>query len=192
MSHQEVLRLSRAWRADRNGWALRWLDRHEMRLLGDRVDDTVHQPAECPGAMGNETEMTEPDHADHAGDDRRVEDEGRCRERGIAAQHEGRQPGQPHLAAHAQQPLYSAVVLADDHYIGAAPQAARNLEVPVAPALVEHDEVFLRREKRHEAAEQELLLVAALTPLREKAGALAPIDARLLPGGVEPHLVVCL
>src|SRR6185437_2722473 len=74
----------------------------------------------------------------------------------------------------------AAVVLGADQDEGAAPQAARDLDVPVVPALVGDDKIFLRREEAHEAAEQHLLLVAAVAPIGEIEGALAPGEARRL------------
>src|SRR5262249_53978195 len=72
------------------------------------------------------------------------------------------------------------MILGADQDEGAAPQAACDLDVPVVPALVGDDEIFLRRQEAHEAAEQDLLFVAAVAPVGEIEGTLAPREARWL------------
>ena len=52
-----------------------------------------------------------------------------------------------HPAAHAQHALVAAVVLDRDHQLGARPQAAVHLDVPLAPALIDRDLVAARIEE---------------------------------------------
>src|SRR6185437_16170862 len=76
--------------------------------------------------------------------------------------------------------LAVAVILGADQHQRTAPQAAGDLEVPLVPALVRHDKIFLRNEEAHEAAQQRLLVVARLAPVGEIEGARPEREARLL------------
>ena len=56
----------------------------------------------------------------------------------------------------------------------AAAQAARDLEIPIAPAGIRHDEIFLRHEEIHQPADQRLFLGSGLAPIGEMEGARRP------------------
>ena len=81
---------------------------------------------------------------------------------------------QAHRAAHPQQPLGAAMVLGADQDQRAAPQAARDLEIPAAPAGIRRDDVFVRHEEVASARRAALLFGAGLAPIGEVQGALAP------------------
>src|SRR5579884_3285846 len=108
---------------------------------------------------------------------------------GVGPHEEAREAGEAHRAAHPQQTLHAAMVLGADHDERAAPQAARDLEVPVAPAGIDDDEIFLRQQEIHEAAEQRLFLGRILAPIGKRERTRAPREARRLLGAEHRDMV---
>src|SRR5207249_447354 len=86
----------------------------------------------------------------------------------------------------------AAVVLAAYRDEGAAPQAPRDLQVPLAPAGIRHDEIFLRQQNIHQALEQDLFLRPRLVPVSQVEGARRPFDVGALLDRSEADMVIGL
>src|SRR5687767_6350465 len=69
-------------------------------------------------------------------------------------------------------------------HLSFCPGTLANLQIPLAPSLIHRDEILSRQKKVHCGAEQALLFLARLVPVRKIKGALAQRDARRLPWSV--------
>ena len=83
------------------------------------------------------------------------------------------------------------MVLCTDEDQRTATQAARDLQIPIAPPGIWHDEVFLRYEKLHQSANQRLLLGSGFAPIAEMECARSPAYAGALLGRDRPDMLLC-
>src|SRR5579872_2101903 len=122
----------------------------------------MHEAAKAQRAMRDDPAMGKAKDTDERCRHRCIEDERAGGRRGVGAQDKTGKTREAHGAAYPQHALWPAVIFRADQHLRAAPETARDLEIEAVPALIHDHEVFLRQEEAHQAAEQDLLLIAFL------------------------------
>ena len=122
---------------------MRRFEPHRPGLLGDGLDDPVHQAAKVEELTTDDADIDGSYHCNDGRYERPAEDKSERCQCGIAAQQEESQMGQAHCAANAEETFITPVILGADSDQRTAAKTARDLEVPIAPSRVGRDEIFV-------------------------------------------------
>ena len=122
---------------------MRRFEPHRPGLLGDGLDDPVHQAAKVEELTTDDADIDGSYHCNDGRYERPAEDKSERCQCGIAAQQKESQMGQAHCTANAEEPFITPVILATDRDQRTAAKTARDLEVPIAPSRVGRDKIFV-------------------------------------------------